>query len=160
MVLTGPLTGPIRFDWAGFFSAEEMRELAETGRVTTDGRGEVQRKVVVEGQMLQEFEKIDQPSVLAAVNCPVLIIHGDDDEDERLLLEQSQQGMPFLPRESRLEVLRGANHGFRDHYDQVIRLTLAWLRKHASAHGASVKRSSPTDRTQRPAQEDSPQPGR
>jgi pimeloyl-ACP methyl ester carboxylesterase len=131
IVLTGALTGPIRFDGEGYFSPEQMTELAETGRLTTTGGGEVPRKVIVEAQMLKDFEEIDQPELLTAVKCPVLIIHGDDDEEERLLLERSRRGVPYLPVGSRLEVLPGASHGFRDHYDQVIQLTLDWLAAHA-----------------------------
>jgi hypothetical protein len=60
-ILTGALTG--RSTSTGRLpSPRADARPGETGRLTTDGKGEVQRKVVVDAQMLKDFEEIDQYS--------------------------------------------------------------------------------------------------
>jgi len=61
------------------------------------------------------------------VKCPILIIHGDGDEEERMLLQHSKAGMTFLPDDSRLEVIAGASHGFYDHLDELTEKIQSWF---------------------------------
>ncbi|MBI3682310.1 MAG: alpha/beta hydrolase [Acidobacteria bacterium] len=130
MVLLGAATGPVHYQWDAYFSPEQMRELRVTGRITIHKTEGARRWVVVERQLLLDFEQIDQPQLLSAVNCPVLLIHGDDDDEERQLLLRSRQGMEYLPPGSRLEVIQGAGHGFRSHLDAVVQLLLGWVQQH------------------------------
>lgn len=127
MVLTGALTGPMHYRWADYYSAEQLRELEESGQLTEHRAVGPRRQVVIDAQMLQDFALIDQPSLLNGVNCPVLIIHGDNDPEERLLLENSRRGIQVLSPESRLEVIPGADHTLMEHLDQVIDLGCSWL---------------------------------
>lgn len=130
MVLSGALTGPVKYEWDQYYTAEQLRELAETGRLTMRPRNGLRRQVVVEAQMLEDFEQIDQPKLLRSVKCPVLIIHGDGDDEERMLLQRSRAGMEHLPAESRLEVIAGAGHGFYDHLDGLIERMQSWLSRY------------------------------
>ncbi len=120
LVLTGALTGAMDYDWAEYFSAGQMREWAETGRVTMGG-------VMVDGGMLEEIRRIDRERLLGPVSCPVLLLHGDGDEEERRLLANSKVGLQLLPPESRLRVIPGAPHGFGDHYHHVIESVRWWI---------------------------------
>jgi pimeloyl-ACP methyl ester carboxylesterase len=97
MVLTGALTGPIRYDWDNLLTKAEKRELKEKGYFT---KNQKQRKVVIDKQMLLDFELVDQKQLLTNVNCPVLIINGDADEEEKDLYRLSQQGMKWLSKDS------------------------------------------------------------
>ncbi len=127
MVLSGALTGPMKYDWDQFFAAEQLRELSKTGRLTMPSRVGPRLNVIVEAQMLDEFERIDQPKLLQSVKCPVLIIHGDGDDEERMLLQRSRAGMSYLSAGSRLDVITGAGHGFYDHLDDLIERMQSWL---------------------------------
>ncbi|MBN2909907.1 alpha/beta fold hydrolase [Polycladomyces sp. WAk] len=57
MVLTGALTGPMKYDWDEYFTKEQMQELREKGHITVR-RGN--RSVMVDRQMLLDFELINQ----------------------------------------------------------------------------------------------------
>ena len=80
--------------------------------------------------MLKDFEQIDQPRLLSRVKCPVLIIHGDADDEERMLLQRSRAGMRYLPADSRLEVIAGATHGFYDHLDELTERIQDWFSRY------------------------------
>ena len=64
--------------------------------------------------------------------CPVLIIHGDniEDEEEIQLLERSKQAIKSLPKTSRLEIIAGGKHGLRAEWATVISLACEWYKKH------------------------------
>jgi alpha/beta superfamily hydrolase len=80
--------------------------------------------------MLKDFEEVDQERLLKPVQCPVLIIHGNGDDEERLLLENSRKAMPLLPEDSRLEVINGATHSFMGYLSEVEKLAADWLEQH------------------------------
>ncbi|MGH9614241.1 MAG: alpha/beta hydrolase [Bryobacteraceae bacterium] len=130
IVLTGAATGAMHYDWNRYFSPAQMRELTGTGQFTVYPEDGARKRIVVEARMLEEFERVDQRELLSRVKCPVLLIHGDEGEEERQLLEGSREGMKYLPESSQLEVIRGANHTMLDHFDRVIALALDWLAEH------------------------------
>lgn len=107
-----------------------MQELEEKGYLTEYTPKEVRKKIVVDKRILKGFELINQKELLKDVNCPVLIIHGNNDEEERLLYERSKAAMTLLSRDSKLEVIDGANHSFLEHFDIVVELTTDWFTKH------------------------------
>ncbi len=127
LVLTGAGTGPVHYRWEDHFPAEALGELARTGRMTIAHEGRRRGRIVIDRQMLADFAAIDQPALLARLRCPILVIHGDGDEEERQLLALARQGLGYLPAGSWLEVIPGAAHGFRGHLDRVIELGVAWL---------------------------------
>jgi pimeloyl-ACP methyl ester carboxylesterase len=130
LVLTGAATGPMYYRWEDYYSPEQLRKLVETGYLTVRLSEGPRREVVIEAQMLKDFGEFDQATVLSRIQCPVLIIHGDADEEERQLLELSRRGLHYLPGGSRLEIVHGANHSFMDQIDRVIELGQAWLLEH------------------------------
>lgn len=91
---------------------------------------EVRKKIVIDKRILEDFELINQKELLEDVNCPVLIIHGNNDEEEKLLYERSKTAMTLLSSDSKLEVIDGANHSFLEHFHIVIKLTTEWFIKH------------------------------
>lgn len=70
---------------------------------------------------------INQDEILKKVTCPVLIIHGSNGENELEGYKNSETGINFLSKESRLVIIDGANHSFMEHYDTVIKLTTEWF---------------------------------
>jgi pimeloyl-ACP methyl ester carboxylesterase len=135
MALTGAGTGRTpadpEFDWHAYYSREQMRDISEKGYLRDRVDGRWRAEVVVDRQMLLEYNAPDQTEVLARVTCPVLLIHGDspDDAEELMLLERSRRGLKHLPPGSRLEVISGAKHGFHDQIDRVIQVATAWYRE-------------------------------
>jgi alpha/beta superfamily hydrolase len=59
-----------------------------------------------------------------------LIIHGDSDEEERLLCENSKRGMHLLSNNLRLIIINGANHSFMDHFDKLVDLVSSWMKRY------------------------------
>lgn len=130
MVLSGALTDSMKYDWDEFFAKEQMKELEEKGYLTEHTPKEVRKKIVIDKRILKDFELINQKEVLKDVNCPVLIIHGNNDEEEKLLCERSKVAMSLLSSDSKLEVIEGANHSFLEYFDIVIKVTTDWFVKH------------------------------
>ena len=130
MVLSGALTDSTKYNWYEIFSRNQMQELEEKGYLTEYTPQEVRNKIVVDKRILKDFELINQKELLKNVNCPVLIIHGNNDEEEKLLYERSKTAMTLLSNVSKLEVIDGANHNFLDHFHIVVKLTTEWFTKH------------------------------
>lgn len=130
MVLSGALTDSMKYNWSEIFTKEQMKELEERGYLREYTPLEVRKKIVIDKGILKDFEMINQKELLKDVNCPVLIIHGNNDEEEKLLYERSKTAMTLLSGDSKLEVIDGADHSFLEHFDIVVKLTTEWFTKH------------------------------
>jgi pimeloyl-ACP methyl ester carboxylesterase len=132
MVLSGALTGPMHYNWHDYFTDKQMAELEEKGYLTIVKEDSFRKKIVVDEQMLRDFEEIDQETIMKEVKCPVLLIHGNNEEDEEelLLLENSKLAMKYLSNGSRLEIIEGATHSFMEHMDILKELAVDWYEKH------------------------------
>lgn len=126
MVLTGALTGPIKYNWEEVFSAAQLEELSQKGYITEARSEGIRKKVEIDGQMLLDFELGSQKELLEKVLCPVLIVHGNGDDEERRLYEISRKGMKWLPKQSELVVIENAPHSFTDHLEAVEGLAIDW----------------------------------
>ena len=74
----------------------------------------------------ERFERLNK----AFITCPVLIIHGNNDDEKILLCERSKRGMVLLSEGSKLEIIDGANHSSLKHYNILINLANDWFIKH------------------------------
>ncbi|WP_027626368.1 alpha/beta hydrolase [Clostridium lundense] len=125
MVLSGALTDSMNYNWNEFFTKEQMQELKEKGYITEPTPDdEVREKILI------DFELINQKELLNNIICPVLIIHGNNDDEEKLLCERSKKALSLLSTDSKLEIIPGANHSFLEHYDILINLANNWFVKH------------------------------
>jgi len=140
---TGAPTGPMRYEWHDFFSAEQRDELQRSGRVTMPQDEDRARSTVVAGAaLLQALVDGDYPALLRGLRCPVLLIDGDGDDEERQALAQARQGLPLLPAGSRVALLPGSPHNLAGHLDEVIELLLGWFAEHL----APARRKPPSER--------------
>ena len=130
MVLSGALTDSMHYNWKDVFTKEQMEELKEKGYITEPTPEDIREKIIIDKQMLNDFESIDQKKLLKNITCPVLIIHGNNEDEEILLCEKSKRAMRLLSKDSKLEIIDGANHSFLEHYDILIDLTNEWFIKH------------------------------
>ena len=128
MVLCGALTGKMNYNWENFYTKDQLEEISKNGhmRIFKDP-GSSRDMVIIDKKMLDDFELIDQEQLLRKIECPVLIIHGDQDEEERSLYEISRTGMKYLPRDSKIEIIEGADHKFSDHLNIISDLSLKWF---------------------------------
>jgi len=132
MLFSGAWTAPIKYDWTKFYSQEQLREWRQEGRITDFVETEWRSRVVIDGELLLEFERVNQRELLARIKCPVLFVHGNckDDSEELELLEGSRSGLSYLSDDSRIEIVEGANHTFQEHIGEVIALMSDWLSLH------------------------------
>ena len=130
MVLSGALTGSMKYNWNDFFTKEQMEELKEKGYITEHTSEEARDTIIVDRKILEGFELINQRELLSKVKCPVLLIHGDNDEEENLLYERSKVAINLLSTDSKIEVINGANHSFLDHFDILVKLTVDWFKRY------------------------------
>lgn len=129
MVLSGAGTDSMKYNWNEYFTQSQMKELEEKGIITELRPGEIREKLVIEKQMLKDFEQVNGEKLLKNISCPVLIIHGNRGEEENFLLEKSKRGIMILSPESKLVILDGADHSFMEHYEKLINLTCDWFKK-------------------------------
>ena len=131
IAMTGGLTGPMKFDWDKLLTAGQKQELQEDGRVTVRDSHNMHRKeVMLDKTFFQNFEWINQEEILRLVTCPVFMIHGDGDEEERSGQQLSQSGLKYLPKESEIKLLLGAGHGFWGYIDEVAELLVQWFARY------------------------------
>ena len=127
MVLLGALTDGIKYDWKEHYSKDQLQALETKGYFTLVNS--FNRTIKIGKGTLADFEDLDQKTLLSKIKCPVLIIHGNGDEEELALLSRSKNAMDILPINSQLILLEGAKHGFHQEFMQVVDLTCKWFLK-------------------------------
>lgn len=58
--------------------------------------------------LLKDLENIDVPKAVKQISCPVLIVHGD--QDETVAVAEAQELYAHIEAPKRLAILRGADH--------------------------------------------------
>lgn len=126
IVLVGALTGIMKYDWNDYYSEKEIEELKRTGYMMIKKKSKTRDIVIINRELLEDFDQIDQESLFRKIKCPVLIIHGDKGEEEIMLSKISREGARFLPRGSKIEIIEGADHKFNDHLNDITDLAIKW----------------------------------
>ena len=123
-ILTMSLWAPVtKAKTPGHLKTPEARkELLEKGVVTITNKKGTYR---VDKRFLEERETLAHQDILSRIKCPVLIIHGD--ADDVLPYQDSVEAIKHLPRGSRLDIMKGANHHFTGKVDELVYLTVKWL---------------------------------
>lgn len=85
-------------------------------------------KFKIPKKYLEERKAVNQKELLSKIKIPILILHGDN--DDKVPLETSQEAIKFLPKGSKLEVIKGAGHDLEEDYEKVIKITIEWFNKH------------------------------
>lgn len=127
LVLWCPATQP--WDKEEKFSSEQLEEFEREGTLTQQKpQPSLRTSVLVDKVVLHERKEIDTKKILARVTCPVLIVHGDQDSD--VPLTHSQEAMRYLSPDSRLEIIKGADHFFMKESDELIARSAQWFTEH------------------------------
>ncbi len=126
LVLWAPVT---KSKVPAMFQKEELRrELNERGFIIYQKDG---KRFIVPKEYLEERKSVNQREILSKIRIPVLIIHGN--KDNVVPLEHSKEAMKFLPENSKLEIIKDANHKLDDKMDVVISLSVNWFKEHLAA---------------------------
>jgi len=127
MILVGPLMDSMHYDWDKYFSNEQMNDLKQKGYFYTnmDSRHKITK------QTLMDFEEVSQRDLVKTIGCPILILHGNNsqDEEELQLLKHSQKSIQLLPKSSKLEIIQGGKHGLQEHWDKVMKHSIHWYER-------------------------------
>lgn len=129
MIFLGGVSGPIEWPWKPNYTSDQLKKIYDDGYITApinDGLREVIKCGI---SAFDDIEAIDQKALLSSITCSVLMIHGDADSEERKLAEFSKKALSFLPKDSEVKIISGANHGFFDHIPKVIDVIKAWCNK-------------------------------
>ncbi len=111
----------------------ELGNIGEVFRLVLTGTGLVRKKMrwrkvlVVSRKLLFDMLAINQEKLLSSINLPVLIVHGE--KDTKIPVENSEIGMRFLNKDSRLVIIKGADHEFLGYEDKFIKPTVEWFVK-------------------------------
>lgn len=129
IVLYGALTHPLDYSWEDYFSSEQRKQMEELGYAIVPKSEGPRAEVHVDRRLQDELSSINPNEVLRRVQSPVLIIHGNHEQDllELTFLAASKKALDYLPEGSQLEIIEGANHHFREHVDQLTTLIINWF---------------------------------
>lgn len=125
MVLTAPVTDSIDLSKNNLVWTLFTRIL---GRVPSVNYWKNKRQLMwVDSKIVDELKAVDQDNLLSEVECPVLVIHGN--EDEVVSLGDSKKAVEKLET-SELEALEGLTHDYNNHLDEVIEAAKNWFKKY------------------------------
>ncbi|MGV8151447.1 MAG: alpha/beta hydrolase family protein [Candidatus Nanoarchaeia archaeon] len=130
LVLTAPVTNK-KEDYAiKKFTKEQLQELSSSGYITKIRPKEkyFREKIIIDKEIIHERETLNQKELLSKVSCPVLIIHGD--KDLMVPLSDSMSAMKYLPKNSKLEIIKNQGHDFGKDLDYLINTTTNWFNTH------------------------------
>ncbi|MEA1993404.1 MAG: alpha/beta hydrolase [Euryarchaeota archaeon] len=128
MVLWAPVTNKIKYTWDKRYSKEQLQELDEKGYITKIRDKGVRKTILIDKQMLKDREVVNQKDLLENIDCPILIIHGK--EDASVSYTDSEEAIKLLSKDSKLELVDKADHGFYDYMDIFVKLSDDWFLNH------------------------------
>ncbi len=121
--LAGRLSG---LDALHFLSQNQRRELRDTGEVKFSSRG---RALQLSKDFFADAEKYKLPEVVASLQIPLLVVHGDS--DEIVPVQEAYQAKNINPANTQLDVIPQADHMFSvpEHRRQVSELVVDWFQE-------------------------------
>lgn len=129
MVLTGALLGPMHYHWPDYFSEAQLKEIETQGYTYENRNGLGRKRIQFNQETLDNFENIDAQNILQKIKCPLLIIHGDGEQEEVDLYQNTVLRQKHLKNDYKVLLVEGADHTFLEHYDFVIDQTCDWFKK-------------------------------
>ncbi|MFC1515227.1 alpha/beta hydrolase [Thermodesulfobacteriota bacterium] len=113
-----------------FLNETQRRELKETGRVFFSSRG---RSLELTDGFFDDAGKYSLPEAIAALQKPLLVVHGD--RDEIIPVKEAYHAKELKPEETTLAVIPEADHMFSlpEHRRQVAELVVKWFKEQAMA---------------------------
>lgn len=127
LVLWCPVTHP--WDVEERFTPEQRAEFDRNGcLVMPKEQPYLRTSVLIDRDNAEERAHINTKELVSRILCPVLILHGDN--DAIVPLTDSQEALTYLSPDSRLEIIKGADHFFMKERDQLITRSAQWFANH------------------------------
>ena len=128
IVTLGGLSGLMNYQAEDLFTENQIQQSRHSGYVIDSRLRQLYRKEMkIDVCMLDEVNMIDQKSMCEGIACPVLMIHGDGDAEERTLYSHSQKALTYLPSSSQMHLIPGAAHGFWGYIEEVKQVLSNWF---------------------------------
>ena len=90
-----------------FLSVPQRKQLADTGRVFFESRG---RALELTDSFFADADRFDPPKMLSALQTPLLVVHGED--DEIIPVQEAYKTKNYNPHGVELAIVKGADHMF------------------------------------------------
>lgn len=84
------------------------------------------REFKISKKYFEERQSINRTKILSKIKCPVLILHGD--EDETIPLSDSKEALQYL-KDAQLEIIKGGDHKLDEKINIVFPLSLNWFKE-------------------------------
>ncbi len=130
MILLGGTTGPVDWKWEGMVSPEQIEEMKKTGYISAQVNDGLREWLKIDAHLLDDLRKINQEELFTKVKCPLLIIHGDADQQECDMRDSTQKGLEYFPEYSELKIIPGAEHTFLNVVDPIISEITEWTQQY------------------------------
>lgn len=125
-VLWSSPTQSMNHIWDLWYSKKQFNKL------NTDGKLEIplidnkyMKSITISKDLIQDSINVDQEKLISNIIRPILFIHGDN--DKIVPLEQSVTAMNFANEQSELFTLRNADHGCKNHLEEIADLCIDWF---------------------------------
>lgn len=130
MVLTSLVAGQLSIPWDLIFDSSQLDDLEKLGHARIpDDSCEVRDFFVISRQTLQDLSLNRPADIFAAVNVPLLVIHDLQDE-ERGLIELTQEAKDLLPAGSHVEITRKYHFAEGEGADFLKSQSVQWVQQH------------------------------
>lgn len=109
-----------------FLSANQRQELKSTGKVKFSSRG---RALQLSNKFFADAANYNLPEVVASMQTPLLVVHGDS--DEIVPVREAYQAHEMNPANIKLAVIPQADHMFSrpEHRQQISKLVVEWFKE-------------------------------
>jgi len=77
-------------------------------------------------RLLESQEKVNQDELLLGIDCPILFVHGD--EDEQVSIHDSEEAVKKI-KKAELRVIDGLTHNFKNFEKELSEITLNWFKR-------------------------------
>jgi len=128
LVVWAPVTNKVA-DSRSRYSEQDLKQIDENGFINFAVSGDTNRTHVnIPTQMLTDRENINQQILLSDIDVPVLIVHGDSDQDVPIL--DSRSAINVLNKDSDLVEIAGGTHELVPKLEMFIQPSLEWFKKY------------------------------
>ncbi len=121
LVLWWPAIDFLDTDFRTFLTLEKQKELSEQGYLPIGS-------FKVGKQFIDEIPLANYFSVIPTVTYPILFVHGENDSE--VSVEQSKKAFELAHEPKQLYVVADAEHCCRDEQEEVMNVTVEFLKKH------------------------------
>ena len=126
LVLLAPLTDAIPTYGEQKFSKEQKEELREKGSTVRTREEGVRDKFKIPERLIDKKENLNQDKLLEGVDCPILFIHGT--EDETVPIKQSEKAAKKLGNAELMKIQD--DHYWKESVSEVADTSTEFFKKH------------------------------